>query len=312
MRRLFIAFVLGFFALVAAPVTADHQITFIHDTYGDLAQYNPIIKSRRGTATVYWSYEQDSGGVYAHAEVAQALQELSSDLGFFAVEVAPGTPGALRIFSSGGVEFIYGNAKHGGCGTWAIGCVTEFPTDPKLVIDTATMQPWGLRSRLEVALHELMHAIANLAEGYWEEYVYGAASCAPVDDGPPYAPGMHRSFMNCGLTNNQFVDWYVRFAWAYAHEIENPPPAWFGRHPDGTPFVYWENGSDSRARYVALVFSEPNGFWWSRPEYFAAINGQPYQGLIVPESPGRCVWVKQMHDGVGYYARYSIALVGCF
>ena len=76
--------------------------------------------------------------------------------------------------------------------------------------------------------------------------------------------------------------------------------------------MYWENGSDSRARYVALVFSEPNGFWWSRPEYFAAINGQPYQGLIVPESPGRCVWVKQMHDGVGYYARYSIALVGCF
>ena len=66
------------------------------------------------------------------------------------------------------------------------------------------------------------------------------------------------------------------------------------------------------AKYVAAIFSDPDGSWWSRPEFFVEDNGQPSQGMLVPALPGRCVWLKQAHNGVGYFFRYNVGFVGCF
>ena len=79
------------------------------------------------------------------------------------------------------------------------------------------MLPWFVRSRLEVSLHELLHELGNFAEGYREDYVYGAASCPPADDGG-WTPGVHKSVMSCGLTNGQFLDGYPDRVWGLSHQ----------------------------------------------------------------------------------------------
>ena len=282
----------------------DHILVFEQAPYGRLDKYNPAILELRQTNIFRWRYEQDAGGIDRLSAVAQALDEISADFGVFMLPDPAGFP----IFSSAGGDFIYGNSRHGACGSWAIGCVTEFPTNPKVVVDTSTMASWPLRSVLEVLLHELFHLAANLAEGYREGYVYGTTSCAPVDDGGVVA-GIHRSLMNCGLLNAQVIDTYIRFAWAYSH-FPSPVAGAALVVDQGRAAIFYA-ATDARATRIAVIIDRGTGPEW------AGVYGSPCTvpgivcgGVDVPLLPQTCYWAKAENSLSWSFALTEI-LAGC-
>ena len=300
--RLFLAVAVLGVALAGfrAPAHADHQVVFEQAPYGRLDQYNPVIRELRQTGVFRWRYVQDPGGIDRLGAVAQALDEISAEFGVYMLPDPSGFP----IFSSGGADFIYGNNKHGACGSWAIGCVTEFPTDPKIVVDAAAMAGWPLRSILEVLLHELFHELGNFAEGYRESYVYGVTSCAPVDDGGVVA-GIHRSLMNCGLFNAQVIDSYIRFAWAYSHY---PAPVAGAAYSGG---VVWYARTTANATRLAIIV-QTQGFDLAFIGYAPACYtaGIVCGGVQLALPPATCVWVKS-ENALSWARTDNRVLAGC-
>jgi hypothetical protein len=236
--------------LCGGEAEADHQITFSLPGYGELSQYNPVIRELRTTGVFRWRCVTDPGAPNGCPIVIQALDEYSQRYGVLMLYDPDGTP----LVSSAGNAFAYGNVLHGGCGLWAIGCVSEFPGDPEVVVDVGTSQVWSLRSQLEVWLHELMHTLANAAEGYQEDYVYGATACAPIDDRGAF-PGIHRSIMNCGPFNSQYLDQYADVFWTYSHW---PQPVAGAALSAG---VVWYAATSYQATRVAVLADSGGGVY---------------------------------------------------
>jgi len=306
--------------LVCTPrgASADHRVLFPYP------ENNPAMQELAATGVHRWTYVQE-GPASLYGAISAGLEEAAADLGFGLEEVTDG----WRQIASSGAAFVYGNSRHGACGAWATECLPDFQTSRQATVyDAVRMVVWPLRSQIAVVLHGGGgHALGNFGEGYREAYVYGETSCAPLDlGGAPVTAwgvtvrGIHLGVMNCGLFNREYIDDWFRHAWVYAHGIEPPLVGWLDQHPDGTSFVAWaghdpaypEFALDPKAKYVAAIFSDPDGSWWSRPEFFVEDNGQPSQGMLVPALPGRCVWLKQAHNGVGYFFRYNLGFVGCF
>lgn len=249
MRRLFHSLLLALGLILGASLTseiseADHQVTFFVDGYGELDQYNPAIRELRDHGVFRWRYVQEPGGVNAIDDVLAALDRFSARYGVLMVH---DPINGYNLVSTGGSNFIYGNGLHGACGSWAIGCITEFPHKPATVLDTGTMAGWPQASRLEVWYHELLHTLSNLAEGYMEGYIYGTTSCAPINDGGVVA-GIHRSLMNCGLFNAQVLDAYTDFAWGYSHNPCRPDDCFIAKGVnEGGEYVFWKNTAKTRS-----------------------------------------------------------------
>ena len=301
--------VIFFVSLRTEPASADNKRYLYGRTCGPYpascwseppSYVQPKQRQLQAEGILRYCFIQESGRNITE-QVEGAVFELWSDLGLTSQEDCASP--LLTIYATSGSAYNYGSAKHFGCSAGSIGCLPSYGMNINIVLDAGAMRFWQPRDVTAVLLHELMHAVADAGEMY--AHTGGQIGCKR-----PVVP----TVMSCGPANSDYLTAFDGETYSIFHRFSAPPIAWLDRHSDGTPFVAWANESlDERARYLVIVFSEPDGVtWWSRPEFFVERADVPFQGVLVPELAGRCIWIKAVADGIGYYARWNTAWIACF
>ena len=244
------AFLVWYFLGFAGIAFADDEDLFGENNaqYGRFDKYNrPLLELRR-TGVHGWEYVQE-GRTNIRDVIAESLDDYGREFGIGHVEGV----GGWKEIASGGMAFVYGNSLHGPCGSGAIGCLPDYLTAKQAIVyDADTMASWPRSSKKEGVNHEEGHHIANFAEGYIHQG--GQIKCAPLDT------PQHRSFMNCGLTNNQVIDDYIRRIWAKSHYPPKLAGAWWGWN--GQWFAYSCKFSENTTR-VAVLVDDGSGVRWA-------------------------------------------------
>lgn len=279
MKLLTILFSLVLLVVFTPTVQADHCKVFGCDDvmFGTYDRYNPAIQELRVTQTHRWNYVQEDR-ISILGAVVTGLEEYSAE---FEILMQYDASSPYVQYASGGMSFVYGNASHGPCGSWAIGCLPDFPSKPHVVYDAIAMQPWPLRSQIEVVLHEIGHQIGNFGEGYRESYIYGEASCSGTNRA-------NLSVMGCGLFNAQYIMGYEREAWAETHGIRSRQDWEKGTGNNGAPYLFWcldpsevkaYNGGWGKIKWVALMAYGPSGYHYAGVRIPLVLDNNGCQGF---------------------------------
>lgn len=246
---------------------ADHEILFTAPGFGTLDKFNPEITDLRLTGVHRWTYIQERGAANMLPAVITGLEETSAEFGV----LMQYDPNGWRQIASSGLDFIYGNASHGACGSWAIGCIPDFLSGRQsAVYDSVAMAQWPLRSQTEVVLHETLHKVGNLAEGYREN---SSVPCGGTSRA-------NRSVLGCGLLNAQFLGDYEREGWALSHGPGQPPIYGHG-YNDAGAYIYWCN-PDWKANRVAIMAYEfgTGAYRWTGEAVRVSLDGNRCQGFL--------------------------------
>lgn len=277
-------FLIWFFAGAAR---ADDEDLFGENNaqYGRFDKYNPALLEMRRTGVSCWEYVQEPSGANIRDAIIETKAEAAAEFGFRVEERA----GCWRHVASGGMAFVYGNSLHGPGGTGAIGIVDKYLTSgQQIVYDSAAMVMWPRSSQKEVVHHEdTGHVLGNFAEGYIHQG--GQIRCAPLDT------PQRRSFMNCGLLNNQFIDDYIRATWKKSHG--NAPLTVFGTGMNAAGMYVYACNFESTATRLSVIYEDYGPRYWSgiikeiKPDANGCMGIGEFEGMYV--SPGRCYWLKQ-------------------
>ena len=246
---------------------ADHEILFTAPGFGTLDKFNPEITDLRLTGVHRWTYIQERGAANMLPAVITGLEETSAEFGV----LMQYDPNGWRQIASSGLDFIYGNASHGACGSWAIGCIPDFLSGRQsAVYDSVAMAQWPVRSQTEVVLHETLHKVGNFAEGYRHDT---STPCGGNNRA-------NRSVMGCGLLNAQFLGDYEREAWVLSHGVNRPSVYGHGRNEAGA-YIYWCN-PESRASRVAIMAYTPadGGYRWTGEALPLRLDANRCQGFL--------------------------------
>lgn len=250
-------------------------------TYGRFDKYNPALLELRATGVSCWEYVQESSGANIRAAIVEAKAEAAAEFGFRVEERS----GCWKQIASGGMAFVYGNSLHGPGGTGAIGIVDKYLTSGQQVVyDSAAMAAWGRNSQKEVVHHEdTGHVLGNFAEGYIHQG--GQLKCAALDT------PQRRSFMNCGLLNNQFIDDYIRATWAKSHYPDGFKPvcgpskslscAGTGRNAAGFYVWFCEPVRDYKVTRISILRAD--GSWTGVHLSSTDLDTNRCRGVLMPE-----------------------------
>ena len=238
-------------------------------------------------------YHQETNASIRTA-VLQGLTEWQEHTGVFYYEDC--SLNDYEHIATAGNAFVYGTGSRPGCGLSATACLPQYTAKVRIVYDAASMQPWPLRSQIAVVLHEECHAEADCGEYY--RHTGGQLACT----GKPW------SIMDCGLGHALTVQPFDVQTFRSFHYPPFLAHYGFGRHADGTAYVFFCD-TDRRAHRVALLYDHGQGAYWSG--YYRPVSPVGCAGALVECAPGRTIGIKQ-ESALSWQRALTEVWVGCW
>jgi len=290
-----------------------------HYGYG---QYNKLIPKVRGSGVLTWRATDNYGWAPWRSVVARAM-DTGSDYAYSLGNVLASHDWNVSVreaasWEAPDIEFFaessgFVAAKCGG--EFAVACVRMLdPLPVPVYVRAAAVATYVFSGQAATLEHETWHPLAQACDQYAGFTSDANGNCVPSASVQFRCTSNPDTLMDCNLSA-RFPQPYDMETAAYVYfsarfercNLGFPPPC---AGLDGPNKVVWWCDRDAKAQYVYVFFREPDGFVWSRSEFWFLADGRYCQSVDVPALPGRCIWVRQVNT-VDVTVNANETFVGC-